>query len=50
MVVTDGHGFSRGNKNFIDHVSLKDCERILEFIKKKVDRSIKARERFAKSK
>jgi hypothetical protein len=39
-----------GNKNFIEHVSLNDCEKILEHIKKKVDRSIKTRERIAKNK
>lgn len=51
MRVTDADsGFSMGNKNFIEHVSLRDCERILEYIKKKVDRSIKARERIAKNK
>ena len=48
MIVSSDYGFPRGNKNFIEHVSLKDCEKILEFIKKKVDRSIKARERIAK--
>lgn len=50
MLVTDSDGFQMGNKNFIEHVSLKDCEKILEFIKKKVDKSIKARERIAKNK
>jgi hypothetical protein len=51
MLVNDADSdFPRGNKNFIEHVSLRDCKRILEHIKKKVDRSIKARERIAKNK
>lgn len=43
-------GLGQGNKNFIDHISLEECEEILNLIKKKVDLSIKMRERISDKK